>query len=231
MKRILTTIRWDATLQARNGFYAATAAVTAFWALVLLQAQDFDWSRLLPSMLVGNLLIGTFYFIGALVLLERGEDTLRGLVVTPLRVGEYLLSKVLTLSALALAETAVLAFLTTGAGINWGLLLAGSAMSAAIYCLVGFIIVVRYSSINAYLLPSSLYIGLLWLPLIASLFQWRPWPFYLHPMTTPLALVEAALERGPWWYAPYGLLYGGLWVALLSVWSGRAFRRWLIEQR
>ncbi len=86
----------------------------------------------------------------------------------------------------------------------------------------------RYPSINAYLLPSGLYAALLWVPLLASLAQWRPWPLYLHPLTAPLVLLEAAVGAAPAWQILYGLLYGALWAGVLLVWSRRAFRRWLI---
>src|SRR5258705_5397588 len=113
-------------------------------------------------MVVGNLLIGTFSFIGGLVLLERGEGTLTAQVVTPLRIGEYLTAKVVTLTALALAETLVVVLVIAGWRFNALLLIAGAALAAALYCLAGFIAVARYTAINEYLLPSGAYITILW---------------------------------------------------------------------
>jgi fluoroquinolone transport system permease protein len=224
------TIRCDVTLQIRNGLYAATLFITAFWALILLQAGALDLRWLLPSMVVGNLLIGTFFFIGALVLLEKGEGTLTAQVVTPLRVGEYLTAKLITLSALALAETLILVLVIAGRRFDAVLLIAGVAFAAAIYCLFGFIAVARYSAINEYLLPSGAYIMALWIPLLASLDQWRPWLLYLHPMSAPLTLIEAAFSAPTPWQIVYGVAYSALWIGLLSIWSRRAFQRWIIER-
>jgi fluoroquinolone transport system permease protein len=221
-------IRWDVTLQWRNGFYLATAFVTIVWALILLQAGGLDLGWLLPPMLLGNLLLGTFYFIGGLVLLERGEGTLTAQVVTPLRISEYLTAKVVTLTALALIETLVLVPLLAGWDFNVLLLGAGVVLAAALYCLAGFIAVARYTAINEYLLPSGAVVAGLWVPLLADLAQWRPGLLYLHPLSAPLTLIEAALGPASPEQVLYGLGYSALWIALLAWGSRRAFRRWLI---
>jgi fluoroquinolone transport system permease protein len=231
MTRFLAAVRWDAALQRRNGFYAATLFVTLFWGAVLAQARGLDWERLLPLLLLGNLLIGTFYFVAGLVLLEQAEGSIQAQVVTPLRSGEYLASKTATLSALALAETLAIAVLVRGADFRPLPLLAGTALACALYCLAGFVAVVRYPSLNAFLLPSGLYAALLWLPLLASLAGWRPWPLLLHPLSAPLLLVEASVVEVPPWQQVAALLCGAAWVAALFVWSRRAFRIWLVERR
>jgi fluoroquinolone transport system permease protein len=230
MSRLFATIRWDVALQLRNGFYAATLFITVFWALTLRQVGALDLRWLLPPMVIGNLLIGTFFFIGALVLLEKGEGTLTAQVVTPLRIGEYLSAKVITLSALALAETIVLVFVIAGWRFNALLLIAGVSLAAALYCLFGFVAVARYTAINEYLLPSGLYITALWIPLLAYMAQWRPALLYLHPMAAPLALVEAAFGAATPWPVIYGVAYSALWIVLLYYWGRRAFRRWVVEQ-
>ncbi len=230
MTRLWTQIRWDVTLQMRNGFYLATAFVTVIWALILAQAGTLDLRWLLPSLLLGNLLLGTFYFIGGLVLLERGEGTLVAQVVTPLRIEEYLAAKVVTLTALAGVETFVLVPLLAGWDFNIWLLGVGVVLASALYCLAGFIAVARYTAINEYLLPSGLVVALLWVPLLADLAQWWPALFYLHPMSAPLVLLEAALGTASPEQVLYGLGYSALWIALLALGSRRAFQRWMIAR-
>jgi fluoroquinolone transport system permease protein len=229
MYRLATTIRCDVTLQFRNGFYAATAFVTILWALFLLQIGALDLRWLLPPLVVGNLMIGTFAFIGGLVLLERGEGSLTAQVVTPLRIGEYLTSKVLTLTILAGGETFIIVLLLAGWRFNALLLVAGTVLAAAIYGLAGFIAVARYDSINEYLLPSGMYVAGLWIPLLAYIGQWRPWVLYLHPLAAPLLLVEAAFATVAAWQIAYAIGYSLAWVILLYLASRSAFRRWVIE--
>jgi fluoroquinolone transport system permease protein len=230
MNRLLMTIRCDLTLQFRNGFYAATVFVTVLWALILLQAGSFDMRWLLPPLVIGNLMVGTFSFIGGLVLLERGEGSLTAQVVTPLRIGEYLTSKVVTLALLAVVETLVIVFILAGWNFNLFLLVMGSMLAAAIYCLAGFVAVARYDSINEYLLPSGMYVALLWIPLITYTGQWRSWILYLHPLAAPLVLVEASFEPVALWQIVYGLGYSVIWIVLFYRAGRFAFRRWIIER-
>ncbi len=230
MTHLWTQIRWDVTLQWRNGFYLATGFVTGIWALILAQTGALDLRWLLPSLLLGNLLLGTFYFIGGLVLLERSEGTLVAQVVTPLRLEEYLAAKVVTLSALAGVETFVLVPLLAGWDFNSLLLGVGVVLASALYCLAGFIAVARYTAINEYLLPSGLVVAGLWVPLLADLVQWRPALLYLHPLSAPLVLLEAALGTASPEQVLYSLGYSALWIALLAWASRRAFQRWIVAR-
>lgn len=228
MNRLVVTIHHDARLQWRNGFYYATAFVTLFWVLVLLQVGTFDLRWLLPPLVVGNLLIGTFSFIGGLVLLEKGEGSLTAQVVTPLRLSEYLGAKVITLTLLAFIETLVIVVLLAGWRFNVFLLTGSVFLAGAIYCLAGFIVVLRYTSINEYLLPSAVYMGGLWIPLLTYLARWDHWLLYLHPLRAPLLLVEAAFEPVPAWQVVYGFVYASLWIVGLYVWSKGSFQRWIV---
>ena len=153
MTRLTSTMQWDVRLQWRNGFYYAAIAVVVMWLLIASQIPDETLIWLLPMMLMGNMVIGTFYFMGGLVLLEKDEGSLEARVTTPLRPTEYLGSKVLTLTGLAVLESSLVTIAYVGLQANWLLLLAGVVETAVFFCLVGFIVVVRYDSVNEYLLP------------------------------------------------------------------------------
>jgi fluoroquinolone transport system permease protein len=231
MTRLRTAIRGDLTLQLRNGFYAATVLVTGVWIALLAQAGSLALGRLLPPLLVGNLLVGTFFFLGGQVLLEKGEGTLTAQGVTPLRPAEYLAAKVLTLTALGLGESLTLLPWLGRGPLQLPLLLVGLAGAGAIYCLAGFLAVAPYQAITEYLLPAGLYVGALWLPLIAALAGWPALWFAWHPLAGPLALIAAASGGRP---VDGGLLlYGSAtvgWIALLAAACGRAFRRQILAR-
>ena len=108
MSRLLATMGTDLRLQHRNGFYYAVAFVLILFAILVSQLPAFDWTRWLPPLVFGNLVMVSFFFVGGLVLLEKGEGTLEAQVVTPLRVGEYLGSKIATLALLSLVENLII---------------------------------------------------------------------------------------------------------------------------
>jgi len=235
MTRLLSTMRCDVRLQQRNGFYWAVAFLLATFVVVMTRLPSINWTPILPPLLLGNLMMAAFYFMGGLMLLEKGEGTLESLIVTPLTSVEYLLSKVLTLTALSLAESYAIVLVAHGPAFNWLLLLAGVALAAALYCLVGFIVVIRYDSINEYLFPTMIYSAIFFLPILDYAGVWGgPW-MYLHPFQAPLVLLEAAFYgTGSWvlgpWMLVYGVVYSLLWVALLLFWSMRVFRRFVVAR-
>ena len=255
MTRLTSTMKWDARLQWRNGFYYAAFAVIFIWALLLSQippqvmegigANSLAW--LLPAVVLGNLLVGTFYFMGGLLLLEKGEGTLEAQIVTPLRSSEYLLSKLATLTTLSLIEnslmviiiyalrfrpwtaTAQLYNLFSPALIGSLLLFAaGLILAAVILCLAGFLVVIRYDSINEYLLPSIVVTSVLMLPLVAYLAGWQSPLLYLHPLQASLMLMVAAWQPLPAWQLLYALAYSLVWSWLLFRAAHRAFYHFVI---
>lgn len=228
MRRLLATMRCDVMLQLRHGFYYATAFVLICCVAVVSRIPSLNLNWLLPALVLGNLLLNTFYFIGGLILLEKGEGTLEAQVVTPLRSWEYLASKVGTLTLLGLVENTVIVMLLAGFGFNLLPLAASLILTAMLYCLAGIIAVVRYASINEYLMPSVLYTSLLLVPLLPYLMQWDTWLLYLHPMQATLLLAQAAFQPVTHWQVVYGVLYAALWIGLLAHFSRRAFRRFII---
>ena len=230
MRRLAAAIACDARLQYRNGFYAAAAFVAVALVLLLRWVPQGYLGWLMPALVLTNMQVNTFYFLGGLVLLEKGEGSLEALVVTPLRRGEYLASKVLTLAFMSLVEALAIVALGYGTAFNPWALAVGVALTASLYCLYGFLVVARYDSINEYLFPSMLYTSVLSLPLLDYFGVWETPLVYLHPVQAPLVLLEAAFRPVDAWERVYGVLYGGLWVGLMGVLAVRAFGRFVVAR-
>jgi fluoroquinolone transport system permease protein len=229
MGRLAHTIRWDITLQARNGFYVVTALVLLMWAAVLTQVPALDTAWLLPPLILGNLVIGSFYFVAAIVLLERAEGSLLARAVTPLRGGEYLAARIISLSLLALVENLGMAALFRGAGFAPLPMAGGVVLGTALFCLAGLITVAPYGSINAYLLPSAAVCGLLALPTLTALARWESPIIYLHPLEPAMLLMQGAFRPLAAWEIVYCLGAGTLWCLALGRYALRACRRLSIE--
>jgi hypothetical protein len=163
--------------------------------------QKLTWTEILT--------INAFFFMVALVLLEKGEGTLEAQIVTPPRTWEYLLSKVISLGILAIFESLILIVIVSGAGFNWLWMILGILALMAIYSLYGFFVVSRYDSINEFLLPSVLWTIAYSLPLLYYFDIWNSWLLFLHPMQAPLVLMQAAFQTLPTWQVIYGLLEAG----------------------
>lgn len=228
MRRLLSTLQWDMRLQFRNGFYFISAFVVGVMALLFWQLPDFELGWLMPGLLLGNLVINTFYFIGGLVLLEKDEGSLEVQVVTPLRTWEYLSAKVGSLIVLALLENAALVTLIYGFQFSVLPLVLGLAAASTIYALVGFVAVARYASINEYLFPSLVYVMPLGLPLLDYFGLVKTGWVYLHPLQAPLLILQAAFQPIEAWQWVYAVAYSTLWIVIFYFAAKRVFFRYIV---
>ena len=235
MKRLLATIRTDLRLQLRNGFYIAAAFVVVVLVILMRQLPEASRSLGLPMLVFGNLLINGFFFMAGLVLLEKGEGTLEAQVVTPLRTGEYLASKIITLTLLSLVESALIVLMTVGFDISWPPFIAAVILMNALMVGVGFLTVSRYDTLNEFMFPAVGVIAVLSLPLLPTFGLVEgvldgAW-VYVMPVEPSWLLLQAAVAPVEPWQWVYGLLAGALWVAIAFLLAQRAFYRFVIMKQ
>ena len=228
MKRLQTAVRWDMRLQFRNGFYYAAAFIAVIMTIILWQLPRAELPTILPVFVLGNMTVNTFYFMAALVLLEKGDGVLEGLIVSPLRQSEYLAAKLMSLTLLTLVENVAIVTAVYGLHYNFLLLVLGVGLMASFNVLFGFIAVARYDSINRFLLPSILLTMLLSFPLLDYLGLWTSPLLYLHPVQAPLLLLKGAFQPIPAWQIGYGVVYATVWIGLMFKASQRLFYRFII---
>lgn len=224
MRRLAATLATDARVQFRNGFYLATAFVVVC-SIALLRWLPADVSALLlPVVLLENTVINTFYFVSALLLLERGEGTFAAQSVTPLSADEYLAAKILTLTALSLVESLLIATAVAGLDGRLVALSLGIVLAAVLFCLSGAALIVHYESINEFIMPSVLYTAILSLPILGYFgVGAREW-YLAHPIQGPLELMQMQTAFTPGRLG-YAIGYPALCIGPVFLWSRRALRQ------
>jgi fluoroquinolone transport system permease protein len=225
VRRLLAAARVDVVLQWRHGLVAAAAFVVL--ALVgLLHLVDRDTrALLLPALVLSSASVTTFYFVAALVLHERAQHSLEALRVTPLPHSTYVAAKTATLCLLALAEATAVVLGAWGLDVAWLQFGAGTILLAAIYVLVGLIAVAPYDSINAYIIPSALWVTLLQLPLVDHFGLLHSSLLYVWPTHGPFVLMRGGFRGiGVAEVAGAGAA-GVVWVGVLARPACRALAR------
>lgn len=150
---VLTLVAHDARLQYRYGIYIAYAFVLAFYLAVLVGARPF-----LPAWVPGLIIFTDpaalgFFFLGALMMLEKSEGVRAALAITPLGPGEYLAGKVITLTTMATLSSALL-IVVHGAPQPM-LMLVTVVLTSMMYVGIGVPIALRFKTVNGYLIGSS----------------------------------------------------------------------------
>jgi len=229
--RYISTVKLDLKMQARYGFYFASVLTVVIMIALLKQLPVKDLGFLIPVFLVGNLVLNTFYFVAGIVLFEKGEGTIQALSITPLSVREYLASKVVTLTLLAVAENFAIILLTYGPGFDMLPVMAGTVFMSVIYVLVGFIVVAKYNSISEYIMPSVIYVTALQLPLIDYLGIFKSPVFYVFPAQAPLILMGSAFGHADAWQIAYGVVYSVVCIYVAYVLARRAFIKHIVQHQ
>ena len=232
MKRLATAMQWDARLQVRYGLYIAGAFALVVWLILLLLIEEAWRPALVPSFLLLNVTVNTFYFVAALILFEKDENVLEGLVVSPLRGWEYMASKVVTLTALSFVENMAITLFAVGLDFNFGWLILGFVFMAFQFTLFGVVAVARYANINSFLLPSGVWMILLSLPPMALLDVVPKELFWVVPTMGPFVLLQEAVLPFIWSDGEVYLAIGlsVFWCVVAMLWALRAFNRHIVRR-
>jgi fluoroquinolone transport system permease protein len=225
----MSTLGWDLRIQFRQGFYYAALFVIGLWVLVLTQLPAEFTALFLPYIIFFDLSVFGFYFMAGMLFLEKGEGVLEALVVTPLRKREYLVSKALTLSLLALLVSAAVVLMVYGPGINWLLFVPGVMLNSWLLVLFGFILASRYDAVNEFLIPSIIYVIPSQLPAFWYFGIWDHWLLYLIPTMPSMLLIAGAFTPIAPWQVVYSLLYLGAACIGVTLWAERAFARFVVR--
>lgn len=232
MTRLWSAIRLEIVIQNRQRFLHAGVFSGLIWLAVLLPMGPGLRAAAEPYVLLGDIAIIGFFFIGGSVFFEKQERTLSAVVATPLRFGEYLAAKVAVLCTLSLGVS--LAVVTVAHGWHYRPLpmVAGVLLGTLVMLLVGFVSALPFASISDWFLFGTVPIAVMNLPVLHYSGLWPHPALYLVPTQGPLMLLGAAFGQvhpAPWQLV-YATVYPVIWVALLA-WAARSvFVRHVVQK-
>lgn len=221
----VSALRWDVVWQERNGFYWASAFLVLMVGGLLhalpepARVNDAVW---VPAVIVTILQVTTFFFVTGLLLLERSEGTLIALAIAPTSATGFLAVRTMSLTALATIEALAVVWIAFGLTLAWPIVLFATLSMGVIYTSFGVVVASRYTALNTLLLPASMVITVLLLPLLPHFGLAPRAPFLLHPLEPAMTMIRAAYRP----LNPADLVYGVvgcmLWGTVAVVWGRRA---------
>jgi fluoroquinolone transport system permease protein len=159
---------------------------------------------MLPILLYIDPSVLGLFFIGGMVLLEKEQGILSLLYITPLKIKEYMISKILTLTIISMLVGVVISKVAYSGYVNIILLLVGILLTSIFYTLIGFIISTTSRSVNDYFVRMMPWMLLLVLPCF-SLIPNDTIPYWMQcfidiiPSVAGLKLVFGAFYHIPLW--------------------------------
>ncbi len=178
----------DMRFQAKYGFYFLYEALTIIYIAVLFALPE-NWKEKAAAILIFSdpASMGLF-FMGAIVLLEKSQNTTCALAVSPVHATEYVIAKVSSLSAISLVVAAILAL---AAGVDHlFIVLFGTFLSSVIFTLFGIIVATKIASLNQFILWTVPIEAICFVPAILHLFRITPAWWGHYPVNVCMDMVS-----------------------------------------
>lgn len=197
MTRLVPALRLELTLQVRQKFLHAAVFSGLIWLAVLLPMPVSLRPVAEPYVLVGDIAIIGFFFVGGTVFFEKQERTIGAIVSTPLRFWEYLAAKLTVLLAISLFVAVVVATIVHGLGYHLLPLVAGIVLGTLLMLLVGFSSSLPFASVTDWFLAAVIPLAIMLAPPVVHYSGLWPNPvLYLIPNPGAAALARRGVRSG-----------------------------------
>lgn len=216
MKRFAAALHNDVRFQFRHGFYWAYLVVTAMYAVLLSFLPESSKPLAVQLIVFSDPSALGFFFIGGIVLLEKGQQVTDCLFVTPLLVREYIAAKVASLGLLSVAAGTSVHLFALGPGSLTAWFLIGVALTSAFFTLIGLGVAARCRTLNGFFLLSPLYTLVFLPPLFGTVGFYDTPLYYALPTQASLLLIGSGHE-------PVGPLQAIGLIGLLAAWTAAAY--------
>ena len=217
MIELLKQIKWQLLIFQRNNLLNMIVAITAVYVLVIYFLRDFgNLEKFITLLIYNDPAIVGFVFIGISIILEKDQEVLPALFVTPLNHHIYLISRIITLSTIAYFSAVMMVMTARGISFNFIHFSIGALSTCVLFCLMGVLIVSYTNEILHFLLRSIPLLILMSLPLL-NYFELTDLSFLkLFPVQGGLNLMINSYRDSPdIWELIYGYVSILFWTPLL----------------
>ena len=185
--RLGRLIRGDIHFQWKYGFYFIYFILTLLYVCAIAALPEHWKNNIAAIMIYSDPAAMGLFFMGAIVLLEKSQKVLNAMVVSPVKVSEYILSKTVALIAISTIIAMILG-LVSGSNHLLGIAV-GTALTSAIFTMLGIIAAPRISNLNQFLIVIMPIEIVCFVPPIVGLFVKLPDIFRFFPFTACMNLI------------------------------------------
>ena len=178
----------DIKFQIKYGIYFLYVAITVIY-LVILSFVPSSVKKVTASIIIFTdpAVLGLF-FMGAIVLLEKSQRVLPSLAISPVKLWEYIISKVLSLAVIS----TVVGFVIGSAGGTHNLLfvVVGTFLGSIFFSVVGMLLAAKSNSLNGFIIMTIPVMLVLMLPALVEIFGFKYPLFDFHVGNIILRLID-----------------------------------------
>ena len=146
--RLINAIKSDIKFQYKQGFYFIYIVITLVYILILSKLPKNIMKVAAPIVIFSDPSVLGLFFIGGIVMLEKVQGIIYCIIVTPLRIKEDILAKIISLSAISVIVVVIITLTLDGVSVNWILLFFTIILTSTFFTLCGFFIGSDCNTIN-----------------------------------------------------------------------------------
>lgn len=177
--RIKNLIKGDMRFQVKYGFYFVYAILTLLYTLLICALPDAVKEKAAIIMIYTDPAAMGLFFMGAIILLEKSQRVLDSITVSPVKVSEYILSKIISLGIIGTLVGTLLSILAGNYKIFQ--VMAGVFLGSIIFSLIGLSVAAKINSLNQFMIATVPFEIIFFLPPLLYLFGYKKSFMLLHP--------------------------------------------------
>lgn len=186
--RLLNLIIGDIRFQYKYGFYFVYVILTLLYICLLILIPS-DWRvNGAAIMIYSDPAAMGLFFMGAIVLLEKSQRVINSLAVSPVKISEYILSKVISLG---LISTFVGLIIAASTHIEHLILVCiGTFLGSVLFSLLGLILAANIISLNQFIIATVPVEIICFVPPTAYLLGYQKSYLLFHPGTILIRMIN-----------------------------------------
>ena len=167
MIEIPKQIKWQFLIFQRNNLLSMIVVISVFYVAVIYFLKDFAGVEKFITLLIYNdpAIVG-FIFIGISIILEKDQEVLPALFVTPLSHHIYLISRITVLSAIGFFGALAMVLAAKGTSVNFLHFSVGAFSTCVLFCLMGIFLVSYTTEVLHFMLRAIPLLIFMSLPLL-----------------------------------------------------------------
>ena len=231
MRLFLEQLKWQFILLQRNYLVTISVVMTAIYAVIFFAIRDLGNADKLLTLLIYNdpAVIGLF-FIGLSVILDKNQQVLSALFVTPVNLHVFLISRIISLSLIGGLCGLGMAFSALGFQFHFIHFFIGVTMNCLFFTLVGVWLVSYTSEFLLFMLRSIPILLTMSLPFLNYFELTNLFILKLLPVQGSLTLMINSYRATP---ILYELIFGYVslivWLPLLYILAYKTFLKKIVH--
>jgi len=225
MSQLFKQIKWQFLIFKKNNLLTMVVGITAFYVLIIYFIKDFaNVEKIITLLIYNDPAIVGFIFIAISIILEKDQEVLPALFVTPLNQHVYLISRIIALSAIGFGGALAMVLTAKGISFNFLHFSIGAFSTCVLFSLLGIFLVSYTTEILHFLLRGIPLLIFMSLPLL-NYFELTDLSLLkIFPVHGGLNLIINSYRKSPsFWEIIFGYISILIWTPLLYLFVYRIF--------